>query len=277
MEKLQPDNPDEELNQTPQGDSVEDVRRNNQEDEEQQKILGELPCLDSSSTCIQQLNQKAVESNLSLRQMQERIEEINTKISEAQANGKKSVALEVFKPIAQFYLKDEVIPSTVPGQQPTTKRPLTRLLNIFTSPVNAFNDILGLIGVPLFEQRFGGSQQAQTRAIAIGDLQIKVAELQRGRTELSGKLTDKVTEEVFKYEELKRRADLKSAIAVREANRIKLIEVGYRLGDSDTNAMLAAYNNVDDRKADAIEAKSLLKIQLQRVKVLVLGSGLAEE
>jgi len=238
--------------------------------------MGDLPCLDSSSTCLGQLKNKAVESNLALNQMKERIDEINGKIEEAKRNGSKSVRLEIFKPVVQFYLKDEVVPSATPGGQPTTTRPLARLFNIFSSPVRAFNDILTLIGVPLFEQRFGGSEATQARAIALGDLQIKVAELQRSRAELISKLTERVVEEAFKYEELKRRADLKQAIAAREANRIKLLEVGYRLGEGDTAGMLTAYNSVDDRKAEAIEARSLVKIQLQRLKVLILGTGVEE-
>ena len=280
---IPPTNPDDELNEERQpGDTLEDTRQNAQDDEARQRLLGDLPCLDSSTTCIGQLQQKAIASNLSIRQMDQRIQEINDKIAEAQKNGQKAVRLEVFKPIVQFYLQDQIIPpgAAVPGQpapQPTRIRPLQQILSIFSQPINAFNNILSLIGVPLFEQRFGGSQQTQARAIAIGDLQIKVAELQRNRAAVADRLREQVTEQALKYEELQRNADLKNAIANREASRIQIMEIGYKFGQGDTSQMLSVWNSLDDRKAEAIAARSSVKIQVQRIKSLILGNGEAEE
>jgi hypothetical protein len=44
--------------------------------------------------------------------------------------------------------------------------------------------LIRTIGIPLFEGTQGGNGDAQRNAIAISDLQIKVAELQRGRAQL---------------------------------------------------------------------------------------------
>ncbi|NJN87458.1 MAG: hypothetical protein HC881_15565 [Leptolyngbyaceae cyanobacterium SL_7_1] len=48
-------------------------------------------------------------------------------------------------------------------------------LDIFVNPVRRINNILSLIGMPLFRGISGGSDAQQSRQIAIADPQVKVA------------------------------------------------------------------------------------------------------
>jgi hypothetical protein len=57
---------------------------------------------------------------------------------------------------------------------------------------NRLDKLLNVVGIPLLQASFGGNAENQRNAIAISDLQVKVAELQRGRAELAQKIREQV-------------------------------------------------------------------------------------
>jgi hypothetical protein len=49
------------------------------------------------------------------------------------------------------------------------------------------SELLGAIGIPLLRGAYGGTDAQQSRAIQISDLVVKVAEIDRGKTEVTAK------------------------------------------------------------------------------------------
>ncbi|MGA7934846.1 MAG: hypothetical protein WCA35_14975, partial [Kovacikia sp.] len=150
-------------------------------------MLGQLPCLEATESCIGQLQERAIASSKTLKAIEERVTVINQKISEAKKNNQKTIALSVFEPLVQSYLKVEDIP-VQQGQAPGKRGFLDRVFDFFVKPTGTINEVLSLIGLPLFRNLTGGDAAAQQRSIAIADLQVKVAEVEKQRDELKDKL-----------------------------------------------------------------------------------------
>lgn len=121
----------------------------------------------------------------------QRIVVINTKIEEARKNNQKTIALGVFEPLVQSYLKLEEVP-VQQRQRPRKRGLLDRVFDFFVKPTGAINEVLSLIGVPLFRNAIGGDPAAQSRLIAIADLQVKVAEVEKQRADLADKIREQV-------------------------------------------------------------------------------------
>lgn len=160
-------------------------------------MLGDLPYLDMSNSCIQQLQQKAIETSSELKAIDERVQVIEQKVEEAKRSNIKTVQLGVFEPLVQFWLKIEEVP-TVAGQPAKKRGILNRIGDLFFgNTLNSVNEILSLVGVPLFKNATGGDAAAQSRAIAIGDLQVKLAEIQNKRGEIAAKLRENIILQVL--------------------------------------------------------------------------------
>ena len=232
-------------------------------------MVGELPCLDTSTECIRQLQEKAIANGKALRAIDERVEAINSKIEEAKKNNQSTVKLGVFKPLVQAYLKDEVVQTP---QGPKRRGFLDRIFSVFSNPINGINEILSLVGIPLFENATGGNDAAQQRAIAISDLQVKVAEVERQRGELADKIREQVVLQVLDFETIRREFQISQEIAKRETARLKLLEVDYRFGtDITSNTYLGAMSGLNRQQGDTLRAWAKLRSQLARIKLLVLG------
>jgi len=143
-------------------------------------LKGDLPCLEATRDCISQLQLEAVGRNPLLVEIDTRIEEINTKIEEARIANNDSIQLGIFSPGLQVLLQ----PQTYENDDGTTLQTgglLENLAAIFTTPTGVFDRLLNAVGIPLLQSFFGGNEDNQRNAIAISDLQVKAAELQRGR------------------------------------------------------------------------------------------------
>lgn len=111
-------------------------------------MLGALPCLDRSNSCIQQLQQKATETSSELKAIDERVQVIEQKVEEAKRNNIKTVLLGVFEPLVQFWLKIEKVP-TLAGQPAKKRGILNRIGDLFFgNTLNSVNEILSLVGAP---------------------------------------------------------------------------------------------------------------------------------
>ena len=236
-----------------------------------QQMKGNLPCVDATTECITQLQQLAAEHNPLLKEVDARIEEIQQKISEANAQNKKSINLSVLRPAAQVFLQP-----TFDTQVPTGQRqrgPIDKLISLFSSPMGVINEVLRAVGIPLFDKLLGnGNDQAQSRSIAIADLQVKLAEIQRGRAELADKVNEKVSTSVFDFDTSRRQFQISQEIAKREASRVYLSQVEYRLGTNDSVTYLGQLSGLDRNKAATWTSWTSMRSQLAKIQLLVLGT-----
>jgi len=231
-------------------------------------MLGDLSCLEANDQCIAELQGKAIANSTTLKAIDQRIEAITAKVDEAKKNNEATVKLGVFEPLVQSFLKvDEV---TVQGQ--TKKRGfLDKLLGVLS--VSGINDVLSLIGIPLFRNATGGDAAAQSRVIAIGDLQVKLAEIQNKRGDLADTIREKVILSVLDFDVMRRDFQISQEIARRDTSKMKLIEVGYRFGEGETTAYLNQLSSLDKQKAETFRAWSKMRSQMARIKLMVLGAG----
>ncbi len=233
-------------------------------------MKGDLPCVDATTECIAQLQQVAVQQNPLLVEVDTRIEEITTKIEEAKAANKKSIDLSILKPAARVFLEPSF--STQPKLNQRQPGTIEKVMGLFTSPVGMFNELLRAVGIPLVDKIFGGNDQNQERAIAISDLQVKLAEIQRGRAELADKVKEKVALAVFDFDTARRDFQISQEIAQREAFRTQLSEVKYRMGNGDSVTYLGQLSSLDRNKATTWRSWASMRSQLEKIKLLVLGS-----
>lgn len=233
-------------------------------------MKGDLPCLEATRECISALQATATQRNPLLIEIDERIEEINTKIEEAKASNKKSIRLSVLTPAVQALLQPQVFKDAQGSEKKTTGF-LGNILSIFTKPTRLIDNILSAIGVPLLQAQFGGNEQNQRNAIAISDLQVKAAELQRGRAELAQKIREQVYLAVFDYDDAAREFQISQEIARRDTARARLLEIEYRFGEGETNSYLNNLNSVDTKKAQTYRSWSAMRSRIEKIKLLVLG------
>ena len=252
----------------PVGDSLEKLIQLKVNDDLWKSMLGDLSCLEANDQCIAELQGKAIANSTTLKAIDQRIEAITAKVDEAKKNNEATVKLGVFEPLVQSFLKvDEV---TVQGQ--TKKRGfLDKLLGVLS--VSGINDVLSLIGIPLFRNATGGDAAAQSRVIAIGDLQVKLAEIQNKRGDLADTIREKVILSVLDFDVMRRDFQISQEIARRDTTKMKLIEVGYRFGEGETTAYLNQLSSLDKQKAETFRAWSKMRSQMARIKLLVLGAG----
>lgn len=67
-------------------------------------MKGALPCLETSATCLQLLQQRAITQSPLLKELDARVQEANDKIEEAKASGRKIIKLSILTPALQYLL-----------------------------------------------------------------------------------------------------------------------------------------------------------------------------
>jgi len=252
------------------GSDIDTIIKTQINDDLWEQMKGALPCLEATRSCISSLQAAATRKNPLLIEIDKRIEEINTKIEEAKVANKKSVRLSVLTPGVQALLSPQIITHR-DGTSRQTGGLISNVLSIFTSPTSLVDKIFSAIGIPLLQSQFGGNPETQRNAIAISDLQIKVAELQRGRAELAQKIREQVYLAAFDYDEAAREFQISQEVAKRDASRIQLLQVEYRFGDGDTNNYLNSLNSLDSRKAQTYRSWAAMRSRIEKIKLLVLG------
>lgn len=236
-----------------------------------QQMKGNLPCVDATTECINQLQQLAAQHNPLLKEVDARIEEIQQKISEANAQNKKSINLSVLRPAAQVFLQPTFDTQVPVGQR--QRGPIDKLISLFSSPMGVINEVLRAVGIPLFDKLLSnGNDQAQSRSIAIADLQVKLAEIQRSRAELADKVNEKVSTSVFDFDTSRSQFQISQEIAKREASRVYLSQVEYRLGINDSVTYLGQLSGLDRNKAATWTSWTSMRSQLAKIQLLVLGT-----
>ncbi|PNJ91823.1 hypothetical protein CEP13_16445, partial [Cylindrospermopsis raciborskii C03] len=109
--------------------------------------------------------------------------------------------------------------------------------------------LISAIGVPFFKASQGANEEANRNAIAISDLQIKIAELQRARAQLADTTREKVAISLVKFDEARTDFQIAQVIASRSVDQFKIFEKQYLTGDSNTETYLGKLNQLDRTKA----------------------------
>jgi hypothetical protein len=229
-------------------------------------LKGELPCAIASTDCLNQLQSKALQSSKLLREIDIKVEEATERMEEAKRRNLDSVAISTFSPFMQTFLYSTLGPVS----------------NGIESPVNnPFRLIFGNLASALLGQGLGklfnwsaiaATDAQQSRSIQIGDLQIKIVELQRNRAEIADKLREKVVKEALKLEGYARNFQIDKEIAKRERQRLEISKISYKFGEGDSEKYLAKLSAYDKQKATTWRSWSRLRSQLTIVKILVLGN-----
>ena len=236
-------------------------------------MRGGLPCLETTSSCLEQLQTKAVTGSMLLKELDTRIEEANNKINEARSKNAKTVRLSVLTPALQYLLG----PAVTSGQaQPEGKGLIDNLLAIFNGKTGVINGLLNVIGVPLFVGSQGANTEANRNAIAISDLQIKVTELQRARAQLADTIREKVAIALVKFDEGRTDFQIAQVVGARAIDQFKVFELRYIRGNNDTEGYLAKQSELDKVKANTYGSWGKMRRSLFEIKLLVLGVKNAE-
>lgn len=266
------------------GESLDRLIEMQMNDDIWSAMMGELPCLDASEVCVRQLQEIAVSNNPTLAEIDMRIEAINERIETARANNQASIRLGIFEPLIEDLIRVETVNRVpdptrppIPGSiiVPEERGFLDNVLGIFTNPVQGVNSILSLIGLPLFRSASGGDAATQQREIAIADLQIKVAEVERSRSEMANDLREEVILQVLEFDTIRREFQISQETARRSTLRLQILDLNYRFGVGiSTPQYLAEINALDQQKAQTFRAWARLRTQLTKIKLLVMSEGL---
>jgi hypothetical protein len=228
-------------------------------------LLGELPCSTTTTECITQLQNTAIQNSALLRELDTRIEEANNRIDEAKKNNLDSIAISTFSPFLQTFLYSSLGPVSN-GVETPVNNPFRLIFG------NLLGSLLGQgLGVIFNWSSVAATDAQQGRAIAISDLQVKVAELQRNKAEIADKLRERVTLEALKLEETARDFQIEKEIAKRDKQRLEISKISYKFGEGDSKQYLGELSSYDRQKATTWRQWSRLRSQLVLVKLLVLG------
>ncbi len=197
-----------------------------------------LPCLDSSSQCIEQLTEAAIANSGELKTLEARVGLLDRRLELAEF----SISYAESK-LWTNYIPDSFAPNP---------------LNI----INPFSWIKNI---------FGGGDIQRSR-IAIADLELKKAnveaqraELERRHSEVQSQTREQILTLVLDYEAYRRQAALIAAQLNNHRVISKVVEVEYRMGGSSTNSYLAAIEKQERLENQLIQtqiaqAESLRKI-----------------
>jgi hypothetical protein len=227
-----------------------------------------LDCLDTSLECVQKLQNDAVQNSTSIKKLEEKIKEINTKIEEARTNNKKSIDLSVFEPGLTALLKKETI--TENGQSRTIGF-FERMGRLFTNPGSVLDDLLVAVGVPILKSHYGGTDANQTKSIAITELAVKVAEMERGKAEVISKAKEKIQQLVLDFDTAAREFQAEQSIVRSEIKSFKIYAITYAAGDGDTNTYLNRKEQLERAKLKVFKDWAKLRAQIANLKNLIIA------
>jgi hypothetical protein len=226
-----------------------------------------LSCLDVTPDCIVKLQQEAVQNSPVIKQLEAKISTVNQKIEEAKTSNKKSLDLSVFEPALQLFLKQETV---VENGQSRKVGFIERVGQIFSNPGSLINDLLGVIGIPILRGSYGGNDAQQSRAIQISDLTVKVAEMERIKTEVAAKTREKIQQLMLDFDTYAREFQAEQAIATAESKSFKLYAVTYAAGDGDTNIYLNRKGQLDKTKLQVFKNWAKVRGQITVIKTVVM-------
>jgi hypothetical protein len=226
-----------------------------------------LPCLDLSLECVQNLQQQGIQNSILIRELDNKIQDINIKVEEAKSNNKKAIELSVFEPAVQVFLRNDVV---VDGDGKARRvGPFEKIGQLFTNPSSIVGDLLVAVGIPLLRSAYGGDETRQNRAIQISDLTIKVAELERGKVELANKIREKIQMMVLDFDTAAKEFQAEQAIVTSQVKSFKVYTITYASGDGDTDTYLRRKENLERSKLKLFKDWAKLRGQISLMKNMV--------
>ena len=245
----------------------------NQFNDDMWRIMrGGLSCLEITATCLEQLQNKAVTGSPLLKELDTRIQEATSQIDEARTKNKKTVRLSILTPALQYLLG----PTPTAGSPQQGNGLIDNILGIFNGKIGLINGLINVVGLPLFTASQGTNTEANRNAIAISDLQIKVAELQRARAQLADMTREKVAVALVKFDEGKTDFQIAQVVGARAIDQFKVFELRYIRGNNNTEGYLAKQSELDKVKANTYGSWGKMRRSLFEIKLLVLGVKDAE-
>ncbi len=236
-----------------------DDKLERREDAEQDVMLkGNLPCLDAKPECVKQLQDLAIANSPEIKALDIQIAQSAEAVKLAKVQGQGSF-FETISPyvsaIAPILLQNSKPLAFGEIRTPLDSRLLFEALPTIISG-RAVSDT---------------NQTKNTQANA--DLQIKLAQLEKTKAEITIALKGKVEEALITFEQLKDDANLQTTIVRREEVRAKLIEIGYRMGESSTIEQIARLNELDRKKISASQSKSKMRSQALKIQRLATNDN----
>lgn len=239
-------------------DNLDDKLDAKEESEQDELLKGDLPCLDAKPECVIQLQEMAIKNSPEIKAIDTQIAQSSDAVKLAKVQGQGSF-FETITPwvsaIAPILLQNAKPPALGEVRVDLGSRLLFEALpTIISGKANS-----------------DANQTKNNQANA--DLQIKLAQLEKNKLEIAIALKGKVQDALITFEQLKDEASLQTTIVRREEVRGKLIEIGYRMGESSTIEQIARLNEFDRKKIIASQAKSKMRSQALRIQRLVKGVG----
>jgi ribosome maturation protein Sdo1 len=112
-----------------------------------------------------------------------------------------------------------------------------------------------------------------TAAIAINDLQVKVAQIEQEKRKIAEAIREQVALEVLEFDATRREFQISQEIARRATTQHRLLEIDYRFSDRiDSVSYLGRLSQLDQTKASTYRAWARLRTRMARIQMLVLGS-----
>ncbi len=209
-----------------------------------QEIQNQLPCLDSSTECIDLLTEKAIAHSGELQTLKARIGLMDTRLG---------IASDSIN-----YAESKLWTNYIPG-------------SYSPNPFNLINPFSWLKNI------FGGGD-IQRQKIAIADLQLKKANvevqragLERRYSEVQDQMREKVLTLVLEYEAARRQIAFIMTQLNNHSILFKVMEIDYRFGGSSTETYLAAIEKQSRLENELIET---LTFQEESIRKIVYLTGL---
>jgi hypothetical protein len=226
-----------------------------------------LTCLDTSLECVQKLQGQAIANSLAMRELNLKIHQVNSRIEAAKTNNQQSIELSFFEPALQVFLQRDTV---VENGQSRKMGFGERVGQLFSNPGEVLGDLLGALGVPILRSLYGGNDAQRNRSIQITELTIKVAEMERIKTEIATKTRERVQQLIFDFDVLAREFQAEQAIVKTEMRSFKLYAITYGLGDGDTNTYLHRKEQLERSKLKVFKDWAKLRAQIVNLKNMVV-------
>jgi hypothetical protein len=240
----------------PDPENLDDKLDNREATEQFELLKGDLPCLDSKPECIAQLEQLAIANSPELRAIETQIASSSEAVKLAKVQGQGSFTESIAPYVAA------IAPILLQNSKPLAQGEIRIGLD----------SRLLFEALPTIIAGRATSDANQTRnSQANADLQIKLAQLEKTKSEIAIAIKGRVVEAVILFESLKDESDLQSTIVRREEVRSKLIEIDYRMGGSSTIEQVARVNEFDRKKIIAAQTRSKLRSQALKIQRLCKG------
>ena len=257
-----------------------------------QEMLGDLPCGEATRECIRILQDKAilnVENSTSLGEINKGIRDAKSKIHNAEfgtdvseENNSKSLSLESFMPIIQYYFSTDEPFSEVDSQGTDEEKPpgpLERILSDILNPLNFVNNFIIRGGISLISGLFSSGNNSQNlgetpgRQVSISDLKIKLFALEQDVVKIEQAIRNETLSMVMELNTKVSDFQIYREVTYRGIQRLEAFTIIYRFGGGSTETYLARLSEVDQQKAETLRAWNAMENQLELLKLLVLGEA----